>query len=182
MSFQKENYSNFKLKSLVKIILIIANENISFFSDRHSIEKYIIDRQNSIVEISKNPSQLKSLIETKIEELFKSNFKIISNEIMNKCRDMRDMEKRKTWMRFKKWMFLNRVMEYKSKQKKIQYERLSALGQKLIFFPEDNSKTFREMQHPELKKSAFYDLVNLFDIKDLTPEYAAKFAYTTKKK
>jgi hypothetical protein len=62
-------------------------------------------------------------------------------------------------------------MQYKTKQTIIQSQRINALGNKKFFLPDDINKNYRDLEHPDIKKSPFYQLAGLFKLKNLSPEH-----------
>jgi len=132
-----------------------------------------------IDEFEKNPDKLRDIVNRKVDDLYTGRFKRVCKEILVKCRDIRDIEKRRTWLRLRKWLFLNRIMQYSSKTAMLREQRTANFGKRNIYFPDDNSKSFLDDVHPRVKISPFYQLANLFKIKNATPESALKYFATS---
>ena len=154
------------------------NEQLQFASDSKWAEKYIENRKEIIAEFEKKPEQLREIVNRKVEDLFTSRFKNICKDILARCRDVRDIEKRRTWLRLRKWLFLNRIMEYKSKTNYIESQRGANFGKHRVYFPDSNEVSFLDDVHPEIKRSPYYQLINLFQLSNHTPETALKFITT----
>lgn len=151
-------------------------------SDSNFIDEYIKARKefcDKYLSEADSADKIKSLITKKTKEIFEKSFTRTCSNILQKCKDIRDIDKRRTWQRLRKWLFINRIMTYKSKEKIIQNLRISQLGDiKGIYIPSDESVSWRDEINPEVKKSAFYQLAGLFNLKKISPEYALKFATT----
>ncbi len=158
------------------------NEKVyNLVCDSNFINEYIKTRKeycDKFLSEADSIPKLKSLITTKTKEIFEKSFKQTCNNILHKCKDVRDIEKRRTWQRLRKWIFSNRIMTYKTKSKIMQNLRIESLGNKNLYIPLDESKSWREEIDPEIKKSAFYQLAGLFKIKKISPEYALRFSIT----
>jgi hypothetical protein len=83
------------------------------------------------------------------------------------------------WLKLRKWVFLNRIMEYKKKKSLIRDLRIKTLGDKKFFIPDNIHTNFRDQQHPDIKKSPYYVLAGLFKLKNISPEFAIKQTLTT---
>lgn len=156
-------------------------KTFSLVSDNNFIEEYIKIRKEYcdklIAEVDSIP-KFKSLIKTKTKEIFEKSFKQTCENILHKCKDIRDIDKRRTWQRLRKWIFKNRIMSYKTKNQILQKLRTNSLGEKSLHIPLDESKSWRDEINPEVKKSPFYRLAGLFKLKKISPEYALKFSTT----
>lgn len=154
------------------------SQKISYLlSDSKFLNEYFEKRKALIdVHASSDGQSLKELVNKKINKVFKDNFKKKTSEIYKKCAEVRDLEKRRTWVRLKRWLFMNRIMEYKGKKSVITAKRIEALGNRQVFVPYKLDVNFRDVENPFLKKSAFYELAGLFEIKHEVPTYALKFA------
>ena len=117
-----------------------------------------------------------------MKKLYEDNLTGMSKNIFNRCRDIREIEKRRTYLRLKRWLFMNRIMEYKTRRNIINSQRVEALGSKSFFIPEDCNVSYRDVVDPNLKNSPFYKLVGLFSVKTISPEYALKFSTTNPNK
>jgi enoyl-CoA hydratase/carnithine racemase len=159
----------------------------NLLNDKIFLEEFLEVRKDYCNEYLKNADnipKLKELITNKTNEIFEKSFKLTCNNILRKCRDIRDVEKRRTWSKLKKWIFSNRIMTYKEKERYIQKLRIDSLGNKSMHIPLDESKSWRDEINPNVKKSFFYKLAGTFKLKNITPETALKFAvsdYNSKK-
>ncbi len=113
-----------------------------------------------------------------MKKLYEDNLTGMSKNIFDRCRDIREIEKRRTYLRLKRWLFINRIMEYKTRRSIINSQRIEALGSKSFFIPNDDNISYRDIVDPNLKNSPFYQLVGLFTVKTISPEYALKFSTT----
>ena len=113
-----------------------------------------------------------------MKKLYEDNLTGMSKNIFDRCRDIREIEKRRTYLRLKRWLFMNRIMEYKTRRSIINSQRIEALGSKSFFIPNDDNISYRDIVDPNLKNSPFYQLVGLFTVKTISPEYALKFSTT----
>jgi len=159
------------------------NEKVyNLISDNNFINEYVKTRKQFcdkfLAEADNSIPKLKVLITTKTREIFEKSFKQTCNNILHKCKDVRDIEKRRTWHRLRKWLFTNRIMNYKSKGLIIQNLRIAALGEKSLYIPLDEAKSWRDELNPDVMKSPFYQLAGLFKLKKISPEYALKFSTT----
>lgn len=159
------------------------NEKVyNLISDSNFINEYVKTRKQFcdkfLAEADNSVPKLKSLITTKTREIFEKSFKQTCSNILHKCKDIRDIEKRRTWHRLRKWLFANRIMSYKTKSEIIQNLRITALGEKSLYIPLDEGKSWRDEVNPDVMKSPFYQLAGLFKLKKISPEYALKFSST----
>src|SRR4051794_30686135 len=84
-----------------------------YLRDDKLVKKYLNDRITYIDQVSKD--KLKTLIDEKISEKFEKNFKQTYTNISEACKEIQSIEKKKTWLKLRKWLFFNRIMEYRTK-------------------------------------------------------------------
>ena len=159
------------------------NEKVyNLISDSNFINEYVKTRKQFcdklLSEADNSIPKLKKMITTKTKEIFEKSFTQTCDNILHKCKDIRDIDKRRTWHRLRKWLFTNRIMSYKSKSQIIQNLRITAFGEKSLYIPLDESKSWRDELNPDIMKSPFYQLAGLFKLKKVSPEYALKFSTT----
>lgn len=142
------------------------------------MREYFTKRQDVISRYENNKTGLKNLVSDKMKKLFEENLIDLNKKIHTQCRDIREIEKRRTYLRLKRWLFMNRIMEYKTRRRIINSSRVNALGSKSFFIPKDDMVSYRDVINPELKNSPFYQLVGLFSLRTISPEYALKFSTT----
>lgn len=160
------------LKDISKVGSLVSN--VKF------LEEYFSKRQDVIEKYKYNKDYLREIMDKKLNKIFEEGVIKKSKEIYKRCEEVRDLEKKRTWVRLKRWLFMNRIMEYKNKKRIVNSKRVEALGEKKLFIPYKLDTNFRDEVNPLVKKSAFYQLSGLFNLKKLSPEYAVKFATSNK--
>jgi hypothetical protein len=150
-----------------------------YLKDQGLVNQYINDKLNYIDRAKDDQEAVQKLIEEKINEKFEKSFREMCNKVAESCKELQSIEKKRMWLKLRKWVFLNRIMEYKSKKSLIRELRTKTLGDKKFFIPDQIDISYRDLQHPDIKKSPYYVLAGLFKLKNTSPEYALKHAVTS---
>ena len=120
------------------------------------------------------------MLNKKISEVFESAYLSRLDKIYEKCTQAQNLEKRRMFIRLKKFLFQSRILTYQTQE----FERLSSILENLPFKqmhltePWNGAKSYREMEHPELASSWLAQLGKAVGKKNFTPLELTK-AYMT---
>jgi hypothetical protein len=94
--------------------------------------------------------------------------------IYEKSKEVHALEKRRMYIRFKKFLFSSRILTYQNEEFDRIYKQLDALPFKQKHLTEKWDETYLKQEHPELSRSILYHLSKAVGRKTLAPIHLAK--------
>jgi hypothetical protein len=111
-------------------------------------------------QLEKQPSDFYSLVNKQIQSIFEQAYLDKLQTIFSKSVEAHSLEKRRMFIRFKKFLFQSRILTYAHEE----FDRLSTQIKNMPFKevhltePWNGNITMRDMQHPDIQQSFLYQL------------------------
>lgn len=144
-------------------------------------DSYFARASDHLAHLERSPNQeFYTLVNSKIQAIFEMAYLEKLNSVYTKSQEAHSLEKRRMFIKFKKFLFQSRILTYAHEETDRLFAQLSNMPLKEPHLKEkwDSPVSFREMDHPDINKSFLSYLSKAIGKSAIAPPELAK-AYLT---
>ncbi len=144
-------------------------------------DSYFARAEDHLAHLERSPNQeFYTLVNAKIQAIFETAYLEKLNAIYGKSLEAQGLEKRRMFIKFKKFLFQSRILTYAHEETDRLFAQLSNMPQREPHLKEqwDGAASFRDMEHPDLHKSFLSYLSKAIGKSTIAPAEVVK-AYLT---